>query len=112
MPNNQLREIIGNRVREARTYLGLSQEEIGRALGIPRTAVSQIETGQRGLDATELNKLSSLLGRSTDYLTGGADATRSESVSILARAAEGLSDEDISELQQFAVFLKSRADGT
>lgn len=110
MAEQEFREEIGRRVREARSYLSLSQEEVSSAIGIPRSAVSQIENGQRGLDAAELTALAKLLGRTVEYFTGGAEATKSENVSLLARAAEGLSDSDIGELQRFAAFLKSRSD--
>lgn len=103
------REEIGRRIKEARSYVALSQEEVAAALNIPRSAVSQIETGARGLDVTEVSKLSELLGRSVAYITDGVDTTKSETVSLLARAAEGLSDGDIGELQRFAVFLQARA---
>lgn len=110
MTEKELRDEIGRRVREARSYLSLSQEEVAMAIGIPRSAVSQIETGQRGLDAVELSALAKVLGRTVEYLTGGAEPTKAENVSLLARAAEGLSDSDIGELQRFAAFLKSRSD--
>ncbi|NWE51213.1 helix-turn-helix domain-containing protein [Brevundimonas sp. P7753] len=100
---------VGRRIKESRTYLGLSQEEVATNLGIPRSAVSLIETGQRGIEAEELNKLSSILGRSVEFITKGKEITQSESVSLLARAAEGLSVSDVEELQRFAVFLKSRS---
>lgn len=109
MTEAEQREEIGRRIKEARSYVALSQEEVALVLAIPRSAVSQIENGARGLDVTELSKLSELLGRSVAYLTGGAEATKSETVSLLARAAEGLSDDDIGELQRFAVFLQSRS---
>lgn len=109
MTTEEHRSAIGRRIKDARIYLGLSQEEVATGLGIPRSAVSLIETGQRGVEALELTKLSNILGRSVDYLTSGTEITRTESVSLLARAAEGLSNADVEELQRFAVFLKARA---
>ena len=40
-------ERLGALLREAREYLGLSQELVAEKLGIPRASVSAIETGKR-----------------------------------------------------------------
>jgi len=111
MSDNASRAEMGARIRESRLYLALSQEEVATTLGIPRSAVSQIEAGQRGLDALELKKLAELLGRSTDFLTSGdTSAAGDERVALLARAAKDLSQTDLGELQRFAAFLRSRSD--
>jgi len=110
-PHQEARAALGRRIKEARTYLGFSQEEVATGLGISRSAVSQIEAGQRGLDALELASLAKLLARPLEYFTPDHDGSSApqERVALLARATEGLSDSDISELQRFAVFLKSRS---
>jgi transcriptional regulator with XRE-family HTH domain len=38
---------LGERLREAREYLQLSQDEVARVLGIPRAAMSQLLYGWR-----------------------------------------------------------------
>ena len=43
---------IGARLKEAREYLGLSQQEVATSLNLPRTAVSMIESGQRGVESS------------------------------------------------------------
>ena len=45
---------FGRRLKEAREYLELSQDEVARELGIPRTAISLMESGQRKVEALEL----------------------------------------------------------
>ena len=57
-------------LKEAREYLDLSQDEVARELGVPRTAVSLIESGQRKVDAIELQKLAKLYQRPVGYFTG------------------------------------------
>jgi len=111
MSDDASRVAMGSRIRESRLYLALSQEEVATILGIPRSAVSQIEAGQRGLDALELKKLAEVLGRSADFLTSGdASDAVDERVALLARAAKGLSQTDLGELQRFAAFLRARSD--
>ena len=106
------RQKLGARLREAREYLGLSQDEVAKYLGIPRTALSHVESGQRRVDALELKKLAQLYKRPVVYFTGGSqsDAGMPEDVAHLARAAAGLSEGDRRELSRFAEYLRSRAE--
>jgi transcriptional regulator with XRE-family HTH domain len=106
------RQKLGARLREAREYLGLSQDDVAKYLSIPRTALSHIESGQRRIDALELKKLAQLYKRPVVYFTGEsqADAGMSEDVAHLARAAAGLSEGDRRELSRFAEYLRARAE--
>jgi transcriptional regulator with XRE-family HTH domain len=105
------RQRLGARLREAREYLGLSQDEVAKYLGIPRTALSHIESGQRGVDALELKKMAQLYKKPVVYFTGESqpDAGMPEDVAHLARAAAGLSEGDRRELNRFAEYLRTRA---
>ena len=64
------RKAMGDRLREAREYLGFSQEEVATYLGVPRSALSLIEAGTRKVDALELKKLAGLYKRPVAYFTG------------------------------------------
>jgi len=104
------RQAIGARLKSAREYLELSQDEVAKALGLPRTAISMIENGQRKVDAIELKKLAEIYQQPITHFTGEqvASTPMSESVQHLARAAAKLTDTDREELLRFAEFLKSR----
>lgn len=54
---------MASRLREAREYLGLSQEEVATALKVSRPAVTNIEAGTRKVEAIELEQLANLYGR-------------------------------------------------
>ncbi|MBR9973778.1 helix-turn-helix domain-containing protein [Magnetospirillum sulfuroxidans] len=101
---------LGNRLKEAREYVGLSQEEVAEFLGISRSAVSLAEGGKRKVDAIELTKLAKICQTTIAELTGEASEPP-PMVEHLAREAKGLTEKDQAELLQFAKFLKSRADG-
>jgi len=104
------RKRLGARLKEAREYLGLSQEEVARKLGIPRAAVSLIESGQRKIDALELKKLASVYQRNVADLTGDAAPPPANTrFDLLKRAVAELSIEDQSEVLNFAEFLRSRS---
>ena len=105
----QDRTALGVRLREAREYGGFSQEEVAQCLGVPRSAISLIESGARRLDVLELRKLTKLYQMSVEELTGeGTKGIEPESVKMVARAAAALSPEDRSEVLRFAQFLQAR----
>ncbi len=94
------RKTLGERLREAREYLGFSQEEVATFLGVSRSALSNMETGQRKVEALELKKLAGLYKRSVSYFTGedAEGLTFEADVAHLARKASELSADDRAEL--------------
>ena len=52
---------IGARLRQARLAAGLSQEELGSAIGLERTMIVKAESGSRRLDALELARIAASL---------------------------------------------------
>ncbi len=109
--DEERRRRLGDRLREARKYLGLKQEEVAAYLKIPRTALTDIENGQRRVEAIELTRLAKLYRQPVAYFTGEDEASASLPVDVahLARQAADLSQEDRDELARFAEYLRSRA---
>jgi Zn-dependent peptidase ImmA (M78 family)/transcriptional regulator with XRE-family HTH domain len=54
---------LGNRVMSARKEQRLTQVELATAIGVDRTVITTIETGQRTVDALELARLAKALRR-------------------------------------------------
>jgi len=102
---------MGDRLRQAREYMGLSQDDVASVLGLSRPSVTNIELGSRKVEALELNKLSKLYRRPLEYLLTGLEPPPSgpEQLVFLARAVKGLSDKDMEEVARFAEFLKQSA---
>jgi transcriptional regulator with XRE-family HTH domain len=67
---------VSSRVRERRTALTLTQEELARELGVTHQHISRIEGGHAVPSLELLARLSGRLGVSTDYLLTGHDITR------------------------------------
>jgi transcriptional regulator with XRE-family HTH domain len=107
------RQLLSERLKEAREYVGLKQDDVAKKLGIPRSALSNIEAGSRKVDAIELAQLAKLYQRPVAWFTGeDRDRTPNKmpkEVAHVARAAAALSQQDRQELARFADFLKSRA---
>ena len=104
-----IQAILSERLKEARVYRGLSQEEDARHLGVPRSAISLIESGARRVTAAELSRLAKLYQTTMESLAGhDRETSEPESVRLLARAAADLSKTDRDEVLRFAQFLRSR----
>lgn len=104
------RKTLGERLREAREYLGFSQEEVATFLGVSRSALSLMESGQRKVDALELKKLAGLYKRPVGYFTGAESEETSFGADVkhLARKVAELAPDDRAELARFADFLRTR----
>lgn len=105
------RRQLGDRLREARKYLGLKQEEVANYLKLPRTALTDIESGQRKVEALELTRLARLYRQSVGYFTGEDEASAGlpADVAHLARRVADLSAQDREELGRFAEYLRNRS---
>ncbi|MER7209800.1 helix-turn-helix transcriptional regulator [Streptosporangium sp. NPDC000239] len=103
-------ELLGERLRNTRDYLGMSQQYVCEMTGIPRSAISDIERGARRVDSLELKKLARLYTRPVSYfLAKEEDADLGEhALAGLPRALVGLTDGDWEEVISFAEFLKFR----
>ena len=77
MPITQVE--LARRLRAARKACHITQAKAARVLGIPRSAVSQIETGQRAVSALELHRLAQLYSAMSEvsWRTGSRRAIRS-----------------------------------
>ncbi|HET7662336.1 MAG TPA: helix-turn-helix transcriptional regulator [Rhodanobacteraceae bacterium] len=102
------RQELAVRLRSAREYLGLSQDEVAAALHLPRPSITLIEAGTRKVEATELSQLAGLYRVTVDYLLSGREPEGDgpAQFSFLARAVQGLSKGDVKEVARFAEFLK------
>ena len=109
--DDEERRRLGDRLREARKYLGLKQEEVANYLKLPRTALTDIENGQRRVEAIELKRLARLYRQQVSYFTGEDEGSASlpADVAHLARRVADLSAQDREELGRFAEYLRSRS---
>lgn len=76
---------LGTRLRAARERRALSQQAVADAIGLPRTAITNIESGARAVSTLEITKLATLYGQSAAFFLSPNDAGEDLSV-VLHRA--------------------------
>lgn len=85
---------LARRLRKAREDRGLTQQDAADALGISRTAVTQIEGGSRSVSTLELTRFAELLRRPVgDLLAENGAAPDDDVLVMLYRGNEGLAGE-------------------
>jgi transcriptional regulator with XRE-family HTH domain len=73
---DQIRRNLGRRVRELRTELGLSQEQVAERADLHWTHISGIERGQYDLKLSTLTRVARGLGITLSGLFAGIDSAR------------------------------------
>lgn len=102
-------EHMGQRLKEAREYLGFSQEVIAEKLGVPRASISAMENGKRKVTSLELKRLSHLYRRPLQYFLGDDEPenpTKNDTIEALFRTTKALNDTDRAQVLKFAQFLQ------
>ena len=89
---------IGQRLRFARESRHITQEAAGTVLGLQRSAISLMESGQRQVSTLELTRLADLYGRSVEWFVNPDSPLKQEDpVVALFRAEPGLQSEVVQE---------------
>lgn len=85
--------IIGQRLRDARKNCGVTQEAAAAAVGVQRTAMVNIESGERSVSTLELSKLARLYGRSVAEILSESAETDEDILVVLHRIDEAFAEE-------------------
>lgn len=98
---------LGLKLREVREYLTLSQQYVSDRTGIPRSAISDIERGERKLDSLELKKLAGLYRKPVGYFLDEEEVSSAgdHAIAALMRNLTSLTQENRKAVQAFAEFL-------
>lgn len=100
-------QYVGQRIREVRERLGLTQDAVAKHLGVTRPVVTNIELGKRPLNLEELGKLADLFGYPPSYFLT-EDETQ-DRVEVIFRA-QGLDEQDRVKLSWLHGFLRDFRD--
>ncbi|TGL18567.1 XRE family transcriptional regulator [Leptospira bourretii] len=98
--------IFLERVKLAREYAGLSQEQVSKMLGISRPAVSDIESGKRKVDTNELVLMCEIFNVNSSWLLGEKEDQKDSKLSLAARELSKLQQKDIDKILNLIKSLK------
>jgi Zn-dependent peptidase ImmA (M78 family)/transcriptional regulator with XRE-family HTH domain len=84
---------VGLRLRAAREQRGFSQQEVADVLELPRTAVTNIESGSRGVSTLELSRMAALYRRSVAWILEEAQHGADDLSVVLPRALADATNE-------------------
>ncbi|MFL6101376.1 MAG: helix-turn-helix transcriptional regulator [Actinomycetales bacterium] len=97
---------VGQRLRDARTFLNLSVEFAAGELSISPSDLEDVEADRRPPTATELAGFSRLYRLTEEFLATGTDASlREGELKTLGRATGSMTVRDREAVERFAVFL-------
>lgn len=100
---------LAHRLREVREYLNYSQQYVSERTGLPRSAISDIERGERRVSTLELKRLANVYGYRAAYFLGEeAPSALDGAATAMARDASELTPEDQQEVQRFIMLLRNR----
>lgn len=109
---SKLVRVVGQRIRDHRTQygggLGISQEDLAKAIGTTANTISRWETGVYKPSVEDLELLARHFGTSITAFFPADEPKTDEPINALLRAASGLSPTDIDELRRYAEFRKMR----
>jgi transcriptional regulator with XRE-family HTH domain len=112
-PAESKREIIAERIREARRMSGLSQAQVAKMLGLQRPSVSEMEGGNRAVSAEELAQLAEIYDVSVSWLLGeGARKAdpQDAKLQLAARELNKLRPKDLERLMAILASLRDQED--
>jgi transcriptional regulator with XRE-family HTH domain len=93
------RQAIANRLKVAREWAGLTQNQVAKKLGLHRPSVSEIEAGRRGVSAEEIAAMAKLYKVGVDWLVGTEDSNSvRDRLQLAARELSKLRKEDLDRL--------------
>jgi transcriptional regulator with XRE-family HTH domain len=99
-------QFIGQRIRDAREAVGISQRELAEKLGYESaTAISYIEAGERKVSVVDLELIAQILDKDGRYFIGQED--KPPSVRVALRAEAGLNDKDKDAILHIIEWLRS-----
>lgn len=85
---------LARRLREARELASVSQQAAADHVSIPRTAITQIEAGNRLVSTLELSKLADLYRRPLSWFLAEVQPQDDDVLVALHRLAPGLQEDD------------------
>lgn len=98
----ELKKVIGEKIREAREEKGLTQKELADFLGYSPMGISHFENGIREMKISDIQKIAGYFGKNLEYFL-------SSGLTMFRVDGGGASDASVSQsLSDFDKFLANR----
>ncbi len=85
---------LGSRLKKAREAAGLTQLQVAEGTGLARSAIAQIESGNRSVSGLELEELAYLYGRDMGDLVRVEPLAERSALTALFRAAPAMAEDE------------------
>jgi transcriptional regulator with XRE-family HTH domain len=107
---SELYVFIGERIRELRNLRVLNQEEFGKKIGVPTNTISRWESAIYKPSAEDLEKMGKKFDVPITYFFPETEQPNLRpSIQALMSATSDLTEQDLQEITEYAVFRKARA---
>lgn len=113
--SNGKKQIIANRLREARKLAGLSQGQVAKLLNLHRPTISEIEAGNRSVSAEELARFAEIYDVGIGWLSGeGAEKLdpHDDRLQLAFRELNKLKPNDIDKLMRVLAAMREGSEQT
>lgn len=86
--------MIGDRIKDLRTTHGMTQEELGKLIGVGKSTINKYELGKIAIPSAKIESLAKVLKVSPGYLMGWEeDKDYTSSKALLKAEIENMSEE-------------------
>lgn len=102
----ELKEIIGNNLKDYRLKLDYNQEELAKYIGVERSTISHFENATREISLIHLNKLADLFGIEVDALLTNNSIEQNANLAFAFRS-QGMEEEDLTSIAEFQKIVKN-----
>ena len=90
---------IGNRIKEIRQIRKLSQDDLGKLIGVSKQAISMYERGERSPDIDTLTKIAEVLNVDINTIIGKKSAV--VKIPVLGKVAAGIPIEAVTDILDY-----------
>ncbi|MCL4415256.1 MAG: helix-turn-helix domain-containing protein [Actinobacteria bacterium] len=100
---------IGKRIKLARTYADLTQDELAEKMSFERGVIQRMEKGQRKVDLQEIKRIAEITGKSVEFFTEDEPEIKiATNHSQKIRDYHDLSDEALEAIDKLAELLRKK----
>lgn len=106
---------MGERIKELRTKKGVTQEELGKVIGVTKATIMKYEKGMvENLKRSSIEKLANYLDVTPSYLMCLENVEQKEKMNDFRFAShnginiDGLDENDIEEITRFVEFIRNK----